>query len=201
MSEKLTKRQSEVLREIRRFIRKEGISPSVRDLGARLKKTPSTIHKLLQSLSEKGYIIHKPSISRGILLNEPSKNAVHVPLLGQIPAGEPVISEELYDGYVQLDSTFVPKGELFALKVSGDSMVGANILNGDVAVIRKQENAQSGEIVAALVDGEATLKRLKNKKGKLFLLPENENYEPIELVPNKNEVNILGKLVAVVRKY
>ncbi|RKZ31190.1 repressor LexA [bacterium] len=201
MLEKLTKRQNEVLREIKKFIKKEGISPSVRDLAGRLGKTPSTIHKLLRTLQDKGHIKLRDNISRGIVLTEKLSAAVMVPIIGRIPAGQPVFSEELYEGYIEVDSSLVPRGELFALRINGDSMVGANILDGDTAIIRKQEIAESGDIVAALVDGEATLKRFKLQKKKAYLCPENDNYEPIELTPDSTQVDILGKLVAVVRKY
>lgn len=201
MTEKLTKRQKEVLSEIKGFYRREKISPSVRELAGRLKVTPSTVHKFLRILRDKGYIELRDNISRGIILPKPmSGNSISVPVVGHIPAGNPVLSEEIYEGHIEIDSDMVPRGELFALKVEGDSMVGAYIMDGDTAIIRRQENADSGEIVAALVDGEATLKRLKVEQKKHFLYPENPEYDPIELNPD-SDIQVLGKLVAVVRKY
>jgi len=201
MPDKLTKRQTQVLGEIRRFIREQKIAPTVRDLAGRLNVTPSTVHKLLRALREKGHIKLKEGLSRGIILPEPTASGVAIPLLGRIPAGEPTFAEENYEGYMELDSSFVPGGELFALKVKGDSMVGANIMDGDTAVIRKQDDAENGEIVAALVDGEATLKRFKRTGQKIELQPENEDYEPIPVDVEEMPLLILGKLVALVRKF
>ncbi len=201
MVEKLTTRQGEVLRAIKSFIRNNRIAPSVRELASKLKVTPSTIHKLLRALKEKGHIELRDKISRGIVVIEEATYAVPVPILGRIPAGTPVLSEEFYEGYLELDSSLVPSGEIFALKVMGESMVGANILDGDTAIIRKQETAETGDIVAALVDGEATLKRFKVKGGTHYLFPENPDFSPIKLTGQGREACILGKLVAVVRKY
>jgi len=200
MTEKLTRRQAEVLQEIRSFFRRERIAPTVRELASRLKVTPSTVHKLLRILREKGHIELRDNISRGIFLMQTPVTSVSVPILGHIPAGNPVLSEELYDGYLEIDSNLVPGGELFALRVDGESMIDANILDGDTAIIRQQEKADSGEIIAAMIDGKTTLKRLKITDNKSYLYPENPEFSPIEIIPD-SEVVILGKLVAVVRKY
>ncbi len=201
MTEKLTKRQREVLNEIKSHYRREKMSPSVRELAAKLKITPSTTHKFLRILQDKGYIELKDNISRGIILpTSTSSNSIRVPIVGHIPAGNPVLSEELYEGHIEIDSEIVPRGNLFALKVEGDSMVGASIMDGDTAVIRQQEAADSGEIVAVAIDGEATLKRLRILEKRNYLYPENPDYSPIELSEDK-DIQILGKLVAVVRKY
>ncbi len=201
MNEKLTRRQKEVLLEIKSFYRREKISPSVRDLAGKLDITPSTVHKFLRILRDKGHIELKDNISRGIILpRATSGKSVRVPIVGHIPAGNPVVSDELYEGHLEIDSDMVPRGDLFALRVEGDSMTGAFIQDGDTAIIRKQENADSGEIVAVMIDGEATLKRFKVQDKRRFLYPENPEYSPIELTP-ENDIQILGKLVAVIRKY
>ena len=201
MPEKLTPRQKEVLGEIKDFMRSESIAPSVRDLASRLDVTPSTVHKFLRTLAEKGYIELRQNISRGIILTDERGGAVSVPILGSIPAGSPVISEELYDGYIELDSSIAAGPESFALRVKGDSMTGANILDGDMAIITRRDTADSGEIVAALLDGETTLKRFAVRSGKPLLLPENDDYDPIDLEHQTGPVRILGVLTAVVRKY
>jgi len=201
MKVKLTKRQSQVLEVIRDFMSKNQIAPSVRELAKILEVTPSTVHKLLHILHSKGYIELKNNISRGIILKSELGNAVNIPVLGTIHAGNPVFSEEVYEGYLQIDSSLVTGDELFALNVEGDSMIGANILDGDKAILRKQESADSGDIVAAIIDGEITLKRFKIKANKAFLFPENEEFQPIEIFGGDIPVHILGKLVAVVRKY
>ena len=201
MAEKLTKRQRQVLNEIKNYFHKNKIAPSVRDLSSKLEVTISTIHKLLRTLKDKGYIDLKDKVSRGIILREQMTEVVSVPIVGYIPAGNPVISNELYDGYIEIDSSLVPGEDTFALHVSGDSMTGANILDGDIALLRKQDSAESGDIVAALVDGEATLKRFKYTDKGTFLFPENDDYQPIPLNTEKGSIFILGKLVAVIRKY
>ncbi len=201
MAEKLTKRQSEVLQEIKSHYRREKIAPSVRELAEKLKITPSTTHKLLRILQSKGYIELRDNISRGIVLPKAvSGNSIRVPVIGRIPAGNPVHAEEVFEGHIEIDPELVPRGELFALKVMGDSMIGASIMDGDTAIIRHQEDADSGEIVAVAIDGEATLKRLRINDSRTFLHPENTDFSPIELSPEQ-DIRILGKLVAVIRKY
>lgn len=201
MIEELTEKQRDLLDKIREFTVEERLSPSVRDLGGRLKWSISTVFKQLRELRDKGYIELKENVSRGIVLKKPLSRTVLVPILGSIPAGEPVLSEEFYNGHIELDASFATGEGLFALKVEGDSMIGANILDGDTAIIRAQDDAQSGEIVAARIDGEATLKRFVIRSGKPMLCPENDKYRPIELSENRGPVRILGQLVAVLRRY
>ena len=201
MADGITERQRELLDCIRDFIDGEGMSPTVRELAGRVHRSVSTVHKHLRELRDKGYIGLRGSVSRGIVLESRGRGTVIVPILGSIPAGEPVFSEERYSGHIELDASLIPNREVFALKVNGDSMIGANILDGDTAIIHAQNSAESGEIVAALVDGEATLKRLIVEKGKAVLRPENDKYKPIELGEKRGPVRILGRLVAVLRRY
>jgi len=201
MTDKLTTRQQIAYNTIIEFVREQGFSPTVRDLGAMLGRSTSTVHKLLCQLENKGYISRREGISRGIFINDAQKTTNLVPILGTIAAGEPIFAEGHYEGAIEVDSSILGRGEHFALKVRGDSMIDANILDGDTAIIKSADDADSGEIVAVIIDGEATLKRLNRKRGKTLLLPENKAYEPIELDESKGHAQILGKLKAVIRKY
>ena len=122
-------------------------------------------------------------------------------LVGNIVAGVPVLSEENYRGSVMLDDAIFPAGELFILQVSGDSMEGVDIHDGDFAVIRRQNTAESGDIAAVLVGDEATLKRIIFRDELLWLLPANPRYQPIVITPANDEIRILGKLVGLIRRY
>ncbi len=201
MPEQLTKIQQKALDTIVEFNRDQGFAPTVRDLSSILDRSPSTVHKILLALEEKGHITRKEGLSRGILIKRDSHNTATIPILGRIAAGEPILAEEHYDGYIELDSSIVGRGEYFALRVSGDSMIGANILDGDTAVILSSNEAEKGEIVAALLNGEATLKRLMRKGRRTFLMPENPAYSPIELDEARGPAQILGILKAVIRRY
>ena len=118
-------------------------------------------------------------------------------MLGTIAAGQPVLADENFESEILVDESSIGKGKFFALKVKGDSMINAGIHQGDLVIIRRQPVAENGEIVAALIDNEATIKRLKTDNGKVLLMPENENYSPIE-VTYREDFRILGKLITTV---
>jgi repressor LexA len=202
MPDELTQRQREVLDVIKNYFEAHKIPPTVRDLAGKLEITVSTAHKLLQVLKKKGWVDLKGHLSRGIILinNSPKPRTVSIPILGAIPAGSPVLSPETYEGEIEVDLSLVTGGELFALKVKGESMTGANIFDGDTAIIRKQEDAANGDIIAAMLDDEVTLKRLRKNGRKVFLMPENEKFSPIEIHP-ENSASVIGKLVAIIRKF
>lgn len=161
-----------------------------------------TIH--LDALEKKGWI-ERESTSRSIrILNQPVSNSaeqpVMVPLLGTIAAGTPLLAVENVESYIPVPKEMSPYAdELFALRVRGDSMIGDSILNGDTIIVRSQTSAQHGEIVAALIDDEATVKRLDMQSYPHRLLPSNPKYQPIELA--RDDVRILGKVISLVRTY
>lgn len=157
-------------------------------------KSTGTVRDYLKALENKGYLKRQSNIARSIeLLRDTLRK---IPILGTIPAGGPDLAYENIEGYVELDDLLAGKPDLFALKVKGDSMIDTGILNGDIAIIKKQSTAYKGDIVAALIGDEATLKRLRYTKDTAYLEAANKNYPPIF-----EEFSIIGKLIAIVRKY
>ena len=201
--DEITPRQRRILEFIADTVREQGYPPTVREIGEAVGLTSSSsVHSQLENLERKGWLRKDPTKPRAIrLADERSRpEAVVVPILGRIAAGTPILAAENVEDYVSVPEDFARDGEHFALRVSGDSMTGAGILNRDVVVIRRQDRAGDGDIVAALVPGpaedEATVKRLKRRDGRVTLVPENSAYQPIEM----SEGRILGKVVAVLRK-
>lgn len=216
MSKGLTQRQRQVLEAIREYAERKGYPPSIRELGKALGISSLrgvTVH--LDALARKGYI-ERESTSRSIRLltadaayasggflprsDGPVGAAVSVPLLGAIAAGAPLLAVENVEGYVPVPAEMAAGAkELFALRVKGDSMIGDGIRDGDMIVVRSQPSAENGEIVAALIGDEATVKRLDKSSRPARLLAANPNYEPIPLA--REDVRILGKVVGLVRSY
>jgi repressor LexA len=213
VDETLTVRQEQVLEVIRAWVTKFGYPPSVREIGEAvgLTSTSSVSHQL-RALQRKGYLRRDANRPRavGVLSNLPDENPLvvepeqedtrpkpaYVPLLGRIAAGGPILAEQAIEDIFPLPREIVGEGELFLLSVAGDSMVDAAITDGDWVVVRRQPTADSGEIVAAMIDGEATVKTFKRKDGHNWLMPHNDAYEPIP----GDEATILGKVVAVLRR-
>ncbi|MCI8419066.1 MAG: transcriptional repressor LexA [Oscillospiraceae bacterium] len=189
----MTERIYEYLQEV---IPAQGYAPSVREICAAVGlRSPSTVHFHLKRLQEQGLIEKGDFKGRAIVLTQPKKKH-QVPIVGDVAAGSPILAQECIDDYL----TFDCGGEEdchFALRVRGESMLNAGILPGDLAVVRRQQTARSGDIVVALLEDEATVKRLSLRNGQVWLLPENDDYEPID----GNEAVVLGKVVAVVRTY
>lgn len=181
---------------IRDCILNRGFSPTVREIGEELGiKSTSTVHYYLKELAEEGYIIKDSMKKRTIKL--PSSDACAVPLLGTVTAGIPITAIEEVEEYIPIPNLSGDSDNYFALHVRGDSMVGAGILDGDIIVVRKTPTCRNGDIIVALIDDEATVKRFYKEKGYFRLMPENPAYEPIIV----NEVTILGKVAALVRNY
>jgi len=198
----LTARQQRILEFIARTVRERGYPPTVREIGEAVGLTSSSsVHAQLANLERRGLLHKDPAKPRAMALEAPRAEAVPVPLLGRIAAGAPVLAEQHIEEYLSVPTGFVDGTEHFALRVAGDSMLGAGIMDGDVVVVRRQDDADDGDIVAALVPGpaedEATVKRLRRSHGAVTLVPENPAFEPFELDP---EGRILGKVVAVLRK-
>ncbi len=201
---KLTKRQRAILEYILAMNEKRGYPPSVREIGDAVGlASPSSVHSQLTTLMERGYLAKDATKPRAIQVRidetgMPISNTPveHIPLLGIIAAGGPILAQENFEETLPFPRHLVGSGTLFALRVRGDSMINAGILPGDLVIVRQQRDADNGEIVAAMVgDDEATVKRLSRKRGKVILMPENDKYEPIEA----ENVQILGKVVAVFR--
>lgn len=178
-------------------IREQGYPPSVREIGEAVGlKSPSTVHFHLKHLEEAGVIEKGAGKGRAIALTEPEVPEDRVPIVGNVAAGSPILAEECIEDYLTFD-TGGRSGEYFALRVRGESMLNVGILPGDLVVVRRQQTCNNGEIVVAMIDDEATVKRFSRQNGRVWLLPENEAYAPID----GTYAQILGKVSAVVRRY
>lgn len=209
----LTKRQKEILRHLTRSIQKEGYPPSIREIGEALGiKSPRGVVGHLEALEKKGYLSRERG-ARTIRINwgqvgaklEPPQSQIgakseSVPLLGAIAAGRPLLAEENLEDYLYVDERFVSGKNIFALKIKGESMIGAGILDGDYVLVRQQPKVDDGEIAAVLLDDEATVKRVFCPKGLLRLVSENPAIPPIEVRENEKRVQILGKVIGVMRR-
>ncbi|HXF56515.1 MAG TPA: transcriptional repressor LexA [Actinomycetota bacterium] len=202
----LTPRQRRILEFIRRTVDERGYPPTVREIGRAVGLTSSSsVHAQLANLERLGLLRRDPAKPRALELRHPATatrpRGVSVPLVGRVTAGPPALAEQSVEDYLVLPSGYADAEGHFALRVRGDSMVGAGILDGDVVVVRRQEAAEDGAIVAALLPGpgeeEATVKRIRRHDGRILLVPENPSMEPIELPP---EGRILGRVVAVLRR-
>lgn len=204
---KLTDKERALYDLISKKIKEEGFAPSVRDICAELGwKSTSTVHVYLSRLEEKGLIRKQSNKSRALKVEDDdiheSERAARrgkIPLLGQIAAGAPILAEENLEGYVDFISPniHVDPASLFALKVRGESMIEAGIMDGDIIVIEKCESAENGQIIAALVDNEATVKTFYKENGHFRLQPENSRMEPIIV----DELSVIGRVVACMRYY
>jgi len=211
----LTDRQRKILTVIQDAVKDRGFPPTVREIADLVGlASPASVAHQLSALERKGFIKRDPNSPRAIDLTLPNKSGVaidglvggiegeqspeaaFVPLVGRIAAGGPILAEESIEAIYPLPKEMVGNGELFMLEVVGDSMIDAAICHGDKVVVRKQDDAQNGEIVAALLGDEATVKTLKRKDGHVWLMPANPNYEPI----NGDHAKILGRVVTVMRK-
>lgn len=198
---RLTPRQSEILNTIQAAIDEHGYAPSMREIGAAVGLTSTASVKYqLEILEAKGFIRRDESKGRALELT-PEENDAPVdktrliPLLGRIAAGGPITAEQEIQESFPLPQSIVGSGDLFMLKVVGESMIDAAICDGDFVVIRAQKDCNNGEIVAAMIDGEATVKTFSRKAGHIWLLPANDNFTPID----GDQCEILGKVTAVLR--
>lgn len=198
--EETTERQRRILEVIHEFTAERGYPPSVREIGERVGlSSSSTIHAHLKTLERRGFISRDPTKPRA-MRSEVAVNApetVVMPIVGRVAAGVPITAAENLEGEFVLPSSFAPRGsDAFMLRVKGDSMTGAAILDGDLILVRPQANAENGEIVVAMVDDEATVKRFYKEDGRIRLQPENPAMTPIF----SSDVTVIGRVEAVVRK-
>jgi repressor LexA len=206
-SPRLTERQTAVLNVIRDSVRRRGYPPSMREIGEAvgLQSTSSVRHQLV-TLESKGFLHRDANRPRAYIVrgaegsarngNGSEPEPAYVPLVGRIAAGGPILAEERVEEMIPIPKQMVGEGEFFALRVVGDSMIEAAICDGDVVVIRQQKQAENGEFVAAMIDGEATVKELKKEANAVWLMPRNAAYEPIP----GNDAVILGRVVTVLRR-
>ena len=204
----LAGKRRRILEFIAEQIRERGYPPSVREIGEAVGLTsPSTVHTHLQVLQREGYLQRDPTKPRAIIVSwEPSSGAAirvrpvaHVPLIGHVAAGTGVLAEESVEELLPIPRDFTGSGDLFMLKVRGDSMIGAGIFDGDFVVVRRQPDAESGDIVVAGIgEDEATVKTLRKRRAKVVLVPANPAYSEIELAAD--QVVIYGKVVTVLRR-
>jgi repressor LexA len=204
----LTARQREVLEIIEQHMRERGYPPSVREIGEAVGLTsPSTVHAHLGALQRRGYLRRDPTKPRAIEVRwDPNSDAAidrrpvrHVPLVGDVAAGTNVLAQENVEEVLPLPADFTGEGDLFMLRVRGDSMIDAGILDGDFVVCRAQSKAENGDIVVAGIPGdEATVKTFTTRGESVVLLPANDRLEPMEFAPE--DVNVFGRVVTVLRR-
>ena len=202
----LTSRQRDVLGFIRSFSARNGVPPTVREIGEKFRVTPRAAFDHLRALERKGMLQRRASTgrtSRALTLTDAggAGGYYRVPILGRIAAGLPLLAEENRDGDVPVASTALPNGgeDVFALRVRGDSMINAHICDGDLVLVRRQDSAQIHDIVVALVDTEATVKRFQRDGERVVLRPEHPTMAPIVIDPREQHVQILGKVVGLIR--
>ena len=198
----LTDRQKAIYDFLLKSIREQGFAPSIHEIGRKFKiASTNGVSDHLKALEKKGYIrrVGKRAIE---VVNALGKAVINVsrevPILGRVPAGKPFLSEENTEGFLTIPSD-LGSGEQFALLVQGDSMIGAGIIDGDQVILKQQATAENGEIVCALINGEATLKRFYKKNGVITLKAENDQYTPITV--SEGEFRIAGKVVGLLRKF
>ncbi|WP_166846865.1 transcriptional repressor LexA [Isoptericola sp. BMS4] len=221
-SDRLTPRQRRVLETIRTSVEDRGYPPTMREIGEAVGlSSPSSVKHQLMTLERKGYLRRDPNRPRAMEVVDPDAPAdeaagtgapgaapavpvltdeavtapSYVPLVGRIAAGGPILAEQLVEDVFPLPRQIVGEGELFLLEVAGDSMVDAAICDGDWVVVRRQPVAENGEVVAAMIDGEATVKTFKQADGHVWLMPQNAAYSPIP----GDAAQVLGRVVAVLR--
>jgi repressor LexA len=196
----VTRRQKELLDYLRSFIGRRGYAPTLEEIGRHFALTsPATVHKHLRNLERKGLVRRLPHQSRALELIDRSRaRATNVPLLGRVAAGTPIEPVETAET-VALPEDLLGRGETFALRVRGDSMQDEGILDGDLIVVESRREAENGATVVAVVRGEATVKKLRREGTRVRLLPANMRMQPI--VARADEVEIRGKVIAVLRRY
>ncbi len=209
MKNELTERQQEILNFIHEFRDENGYPPTLREIGRRFSISSTFgVKRHLDALVKKGFLNIESNASRGISIIkeeqsgfEEVRNDIYrkIPIIGRVAAGSPILAVENIEGSVVIDSAFMKKSQdCFALKVKGDSMVNAGIFENDLVIVTPRNDAANGDIVVAMLEDEVTVKTFEKKNGQVRLLPQNDNYQPIEVDKSK-EFKIVGKVTGVVR--
>lgn len=211
MKNKLTDRQKEILDFIQKFINENGFPPTLREIASNFGMASTFgVKRHLDALKKKGYLKIESFASRAIALNKLSSagesdsnlintKVISIPVVGRVAAGSPILSEENLQGTIAIDSNFFRNNkDCFALKVTGDSMINAGIFDGDLVIVNPNEKVSQHDIVVARVDDEITVKNYEKKNNKVFLIPQNDKYEPIT-VTERNNFSLIGKVIGVLR--
>ena len=220
MGNELTARQKEVFEFLKDFLQERGFPPTLREIASHFGlRGPKAPQKTLNILERKGYIRKVPGGSRAIeiigtmlgrrsglpyrmgFVESATEPTFPIPIVGRVRAGEPILAVENVEGYLNLDRSLVSSGDVFLLRVQGDSMIDAHIQDGDFALVKPQPNAENGEIVVALIEDEATIKRIFKKRDLIRLEPANPKMEPIIVKKGEKKIIIVGKVVGIFRKF
>lgn len=202
MKKSLTDRQRSIFEFVKERILNHGTAPTIREIGEQFKiSSTNGVRAHLAALIQKGYLTKSEFISRGLeLVDTYASHVGRLPVVGSVPAGVPIDAIENIDSEVAIDLSMLPSGESFCLKVTGDSMKDAGIFDGDIVVVKKQASANKGEIVVALINGEATVKRYHPEGKRVRLQPENDAFEPIMVDRKSGEFSLCGKVVSLIRR-
>ena len=202
MGNQLTAKQKELFDFLKEFFLEKGFPPTLREMASHFGlKGPRGPQKTLNILERKGYIRKIPGESRAIeILGFSSSNIISIPIVGRVRAGDPILAIENIEGYFNLDRRFASSKDVFLLRVQGDSMIDAHIQDGDFALVKPQSNAENGEIVVALIEDEATIKRIFTERDLIRLEPANPTMEPIVIKKGEEKVSLVGKVVGIFRK-
>jgi len=200
----LTQKQKQILEFITNFVKEKNYPPSIREIADHFQITPKGAYDHLKAIEKKGFIKTEKNRSRAIELVKTNSNVdfdmIKIPLVGRVAAGAPILAEENIEEYLTFPRSMIPANserDIFALRVTGDSMIDAKINDGDIAIIKKTSTAENGDIVVALIDDEATLKYFYKEKDHIRLEPANAKYKPII---TKNAI-IIGKLIGLYRRF
>ncbi len=215
----LTETQKRVFNFLKDYLGEKGFPPTLREIASHFGlRGPNAPQKTLNILERKGYIRKVPGVSRAIeilgskvgrhsglpykmgFVESATVPTFPIPIVGRVRAGEPILAIENIEGYINLDRSFASSGDVFLLRVQGDSMIDAHIQDGDFALVRPQPNAENGEIVVALIEDEATIKRIFKKRDLIRLEPANPKMEPIVVKKGEKKVTIVGKVIGIFRK-
>jgi len=207
MKEKLTDRQQEIFNFIQEYIEFNNYPPTYREIGSKFGISSTFgVKRHIDALVKKGYITNSADgKNRTITLSDQlfssKNNSLEIPIVGRVAAGFPILAEENIEGKLTLDPSMIGgKNGCFALKVRGNSMINAGIFDGDVVVIHPNQNVRNGDIVIALIENEATMKRFQKDGNRIYLIPENDNYQPI-VIESRQDFSIVGKVIGVFRWY
>ncbi len=205
--DEITDRQQEILNFIQDYVEFNSYPPTYREIGKKFNIASTFgVKRHIDALVKKGYLNNSNNLSRTLTLvvnNNPihKEPIVEIPVVGRVAAGYPILAEENIEGHLTIDRNMINStSDCFGLKVRGDSMINAGILEGDLVIVSPQKQASNGDIIVALLGDEATMKRFQIEDGRIFLIPENEKYEPIP-VNNTEEFSIVGKVIGVFRSY
>jgi len=205
MGKDLTPTQKKVFSFLRDYLMKHGFPPTLREIASHFGlKGPKAPQKTLEILEKKGYLRRVPGGSRAIeILGVPplqKGQTLSIPIVGTVRAGEPILAIENVKGYLHIDRSLASSEDVFLLRVQGDSMIDAHIQDGDFALVKPQPNAENGEIVVALIEDEATIKRIFKKRDFIRLEPANPRMEPIVIKKGERTLTIVGKVIGIFRK-